>query len=270
MSGSRQAALKSLAAGTLLAIGSTAQAIPVDLELSLVIDVSGSVSDAEYDLQMDGYAAAFRDAGIQSAILGGPNGAIAVNGVFFASSAAESIPFTLLDSATAIDAFADTLDTFARPFGGGTDIFDGTNLAVTTFGTETGGAANGFESTRQVIDVSGDGTDSVSANQAARDNALAAGVDAINGIAIESGPTSTTITDFYRDNVIGGTGSFVITATGFDTFGDGIRTKLEAEIQQPPNDPPVPGVPEPSALALFGIGMLGFGAASLRRRRQLV
>lgn len=236
-----------------------AKAVPVDLELSLVIDVSGSVNTSEYNLQMDGYANAFRDSAIQNAILNGTNGAIATNVIFFASSASVGIPFTLLDSQSAINAFADTLDNFARPFSGLTDIFDGINLAVPQFGDETGGTANGFESPRQVIDVSGDGASSASPTQAARNNALAAGVDTINGIAIENSPTSTFITDFYQNNVIGGTNAFVATAAGFDAFGAAVRNKLRVEIVGGP-------IPEPSTFALFGFGLMGLALAWRRRR----
>ena len=55
---------KFLAAVSFSALASTASAVPVDLGLSLVIDVSGSVSGSEYDLQMDGYANAFRSAAV--------------------------------------------------------------------------------------------------------------------------------------------------------------------------------------------------------------
>jgi len=237
--------------------------MPVDLELSLVIDVSGSVNTSEYNLQRDGYANGLRDAANKTAIVGGTEGAIAVNAVFFSSSAQESIPFTLLDSVTAINSFADTLGNFSRPFSGGTTIASGINLAVGTFGSETGGAGSGdtFLSSRQVIDVSGDGTSFGPTTQAARDAAIAAGIDAINGLAIENSPNSTVITDFYRDNVIAGTGAFVETATGFDTFDQAVGAKLKREIIDSNPNPPPPGpnpVPEPSTLVCWiGLGLLG-------------
>ena len=48
--------LKKLAAAAAIAVGSmgSAYAIPVALELSLVIDVSGSISAAEYNTQRAG------------------------------------------------------------------------------------------------------------------------------------------------------------------------------------------------------------------------
>src|SRR4051812_45269262 len=57
----------------------------VDLALVLVTDVSRSIDDAEYALEKDGYASAFTNDQVISAIRNGPLGVIAVAYVEFAS-----------------------------------------------------------------------------------------------------------------------------------------------------------------------------------------
>ena len=50
----------------------------IDLALALAIDISGSIDPDEAHLQRQGYVDAFRNPAIVKAILGGPNGRIAV------------------------------------------------------------------------------------------------------------------------------------------------------------------------------------------------
>ncbi|TVO56108.1 DUF1194 domain-containing protein [Denitromonas halophila] len=246
---------KIFAALAFSAVASTASAVPVDLGLSLVIDVSGSVDTAEYNLQMDGYANAFRSAAVQSNILGGTNGQIGVNVVFFDSNfySTSLDAFTILDSTSAINAFADILDVFARPGSGGTSIYTGTNRAVSLLTAAT----SGIETTNMVIDVSGDGTSSSSSDQAARNAAAALNIT-INGLAIEANATSTSITNYYTNNVVTGDG-FVETAADFSDFQRAVENKLRIETAPPGNQIPLPGT-----LALLGLGMAGLAAVRKR------
>jgi hypothetical protein len=76
----------------------SASALPVDVELSLVIDASGSINAQEYLLQMQGYTDAFRNAAVQQAIWDGTYGRIAVNTILFESDSQLALDWMLIDS----------------------------------------------------------------------------------------------------------------------------------------------------------------------------
>ena len=59
--------MKTLAAA--IWMGTAAAALTCDVELILTVDVSGSINEEEYRLQMDGLAAALDDAAIGDALV---------------------------------------------------------------------------------------------------------------------------------------------------------------------------------------------------------
>lgn len=250
------------AAGLALVVSGPAHAVPVDLELSLVIDTSGSVNATEYTLQYQGYVDAFNSAAVQSAIAGTTNG-IAVNVLQFNTSASTQIGWTHLTNATDAGNFATAIaalfTTNVTTGGGATDIAEGIDLGVTEI------LNNSFEGDRLVIDVSGDGQQNqthdglsgTAAVQAQRNIAEGAGIT-INGLPILNDVP--TLDTYYTNNVIT-TDGFVLAADSFEDFRAAVETKVLAEITD------TTPVPEPGMLIIFGLGLAGLGFA--RRKRAV-
>src|SRR5262245_49373813 len=97
----------------------------VDLQLVLAVDASGSVDQQRFELQMQGYVAAFRDPRVLQAIQAGATQAIAVTMVQWTGPALQIqvLPWTLINDATTAQAFAAAIAaTPRRLFSGGTSL----------------------------------------------------------------------------------------------------------------------------------------------------
>jgi hypothetical protein len=209
---------------------------PVDLLLVLASDVSRSVDQAKFQLQREGYAAAITDKRVLEAITAGRTRRIAVTFVEWSGVTSQRvvIDWTVIDGADAARKFSDQLIELPRSFAERTSISGGIDFAMGVL------ARAPFETPRRTIDVSGDGTNNSGRDVAlARDEALAKGVT-INGLVILSerpmpwNPEHTNppggLAEYYKTNVIGGPGAFVVVAENFNSFGQAIVKKLIAEI----------------------------------------
>ena len=197
----------------------------VDLQLVLAVDASGSVDQRRFELQRQGYVAAFRDPRVLHAIQSGGTQAIAVTMVQWTGPALQIqvLPWTLINDATTAQAFAAAIvATPRRLFSGGTSISGVIDYAVPLL-RETP-----FQGTRRIIDISGDGSNNRGRPAAsARDDAVRAGI-VINGLpilALEPG-----LERYFAGHVIGGPGAFVIAAENYETFADAILKKLIREM----------------------------------------
>ena len=209
---------------------------PVDVALVLLTDVSRSIDDSEFLLEKKGYATAFTDPQVISAIQGGTNGRIAVAYVEFSSSdqVKTVLDWTVLSDAASAAAFADKISAQPRSSYGRTAISSGIDQAAEMIGS------GGFGDARKVIDVAGDGTNNAGRPiEEARDAAVAADIT-INGLTIiNDHPVSYIyahvqppggLPNWYRANVTGGVGSFVLEVHDFNTFGEAMSRKLLNEI----------------------------------------
>jgi hypothetical protein len=200
----------------------------VDVELVLAVDVSLSMDEQSYRLEMQGYADAFRNPAVQEAIQMGGTGRVAVALMQWSGYGTYrvSVGWTKLDCAGDAEGLAQSIEHAPRMPGGSTSISGAIDKALALFD------GNGFDGARRVIDISGDGRNNNGRNpDAARTAALAQGM-VINGLPIASGEPG--LEEYYRNNVIGGPGSFIVVAKDFDDFGQAITKKLIAEIANLP------------------------------------
>ena len=219
---------------------SRAQGLPVDLELILAIDCSGSVDEVEAQLQRQGYIAALTSERVLNAIHSGENRRIAVAYFEWAGETYQRtiVDWMIIEDAASAKAVTDRIA--ASPYVAirWTSISAAIDYAVGLFGRSP------FEGKRRVIDISGDGKNNNGGNVVtARDRALATGVT-INGLPIlnsrEGGfgggysgrgfPSDPDLDSYYQNFVIGGPGAFMVPAESFDTFATAIQSKLIREI----------------------------------------
>ncbi|MBL6455107.1 DUF1194 domain-containing protein [Belnapia sp. T6] len=231
-----------LAMPAILRAGRARASTPVDVELVLAVDVSRSVDPEEQELQFSGYEAAFRDRRLIEGIAGGPVGAIAVTMFTWSDWHIQNtvVPWMLLDGAPACHRFADAVANAPRRTWLYTSISGAMDYAAKQFG-------QGFEGTRKVVDISGDGVNNSGRPVAeAREEALAQGI-VLNGLAVlDRSPPPAALSSalppldtYYRQEVIGGPGAFLVVAEGFQAFEAAVRRKIIREIAAVPAPGPV-------------------------------
>ena len=215
----------------------------VDLLLILAADVSRSIDSAKFQLQREGYAAAISDPRVLDTIRSGHNGRIGLSFVEWSGVGAQHVVIdwmTIGDTATAKD-FGDRLIEAPRSFADRTSISGAIDFAMGEFDLAP------FQSARRTIDISGDGTNNAGRDvTAARDDAVGKAVT-INGLVILSdnpmswNPDHTNpsggLDNYYRNNVVGGPGAFVMVAQNFNSFGQAIIAKMIVEVAQA-HEPP--------------------------------
>jgi uncharacterized protein DUF1194 len=232
----------------------------VDLALALGIDISGSIDPDEAKLQRQGYVMAFRDPVIVRAILGGPNGRIAVAYYEWSDSWMQKllIDWTLLDSEQAIEAFAQRLDDAPLSIARRTSISGAIRYAIPLFGRSP------YEPQRKVLDISGDGSNNDGGlvtdmrYEALKEKIVINGLPIMNDRPNPFGfPAEEDLDRYYLACVTGGPRSFVEAARNFEDFPRAVRKKLLQEVADrgPHSD--------------FDVGSLGGGLGPLPAGTQL-
>lgn len=228
-----------LALALLAAHWATAAPAACRLALVLALDVSGSVDEREYVVQLNGVATALEHPDVMAALLEFPDVPVAL-AIFEWSSASyqrEILGWTMLEDEAAISGVVGRLRGWQRrPAPEATGL--GAALRHAAGLLRTGPAC-----WAQTIDVSGDGKNNdwpVPADLKASGelagvtvNALAIGQELLRG-----GDTRrlgiAELTAYFHAQLIQGPGAFVEVALGYDDYANAMTRKLLREISAPP------------------------------------
>jgi hypothetical protein len=226
--------LAALVAGFLGIGGGRAET--VDLLLILAADVSRSIDDVEFNLQRKGYAAALSDPKVLAAIASGPNRSIAVSFVEWSDTLDQKVvvDWTTIHDGEDAAVVGSAILKAPRSFASRTSISGAIYFSLGQF------VSSAPSADRRIIDISGDGTSNAGPPVTeARDQAVEKGIT-INGLAIINTQTRPGFTmhtqppgglpKYYKENVIGGPGAFLLVVENFDTFSEAITRKLVSEI----------------------------------------
>jgi len=215
-------ALAVTAATPLAAFGGSDRA---DLALVLALDASGSVDDTRFKLQREGIAAALESEELAVAVSMGVNRTIEVAVIEWAEEQRVVVPWTVLHGRADLTALASRVRGASRSW-----VHTMTNPGGCITAAENLFGAEPVPADRRVIDVSGDGRQNTGelGTAEARDAAVSHAVT-VNGLPITCGDEPE-LDDWYRTNVIGGPGAFLMVANGYEAFAEAFRQKLALEV----------------------------------------
>src|SRR5439155_9232240 len=210
----------------------TLSAAEVDVAIVLAADMSGSINQSEAALEREGYASALESADVLEVIKEGAQGKVAVTYLEWSSSGSSEtrLDWAILTDAKDASLIAEVIRRKsererAGPHGEKTSISYAIDVSVDAFDKLP------VRASRRMIDISGDGTNNDGPPiEDSRRRALQKAI-VINGLPIgydvENGET---IPEYYERHVIGGPGSFMVTANSAAEFRRAITYKLAREL----------------------------------------
>jgi hypothetical protein len=228
-----------LAAALLFGRAGLAGEIVTDANLVTGLDISYSVDSAAMQRQLESMARAVRSPELLAAIRRGPNGRIGFAAFVWHQRQFEVVPWTVIASerdaegvALALEArivVNAELEAYRSKSGRLTDL----SRAIDHAGALLAAAPAGG---RWVVNIIGNGADNMGEAAApARDRLLDAGAT-VNGVVFGSDPAAP---DYFRQQVVGGTGAFLIAADGSAAALEVMRRKFLKDL--------VAGAPRPPA-----------------------
>ena len=210
--------------GLLVGLLPSASSAACSIALALTVDVSGSINEREYRLQMDGLAAALRDPTVADALI---SSEVALMLVQWSGGSRQevSVGWQRMLTLDDVESFAVNVGQTTRSWAVySTGIGNALLFTSAQFGPVS-------DCEHKVIDVSGDGYSNEGASPLEVSKMLAEQGFQINGLAIEDDEFE--LTEYYKYNVIGGPAAFVLTAETYADYPRTIWRKLLSELIVP-------------------------------------
>ncbi|MEM9059938.1 MAG: DUF1194 domain-containing protein [Pseudomonadota bacterium] len=202
------------------------QARACALELILAVDVSGSIDEREFTLQMEGTASAFEHPSMVTAVEAQEGGVQIILTQWSGRTRQRIVTdWHLIEDADSMAEFANSIRRGGRLWRNySTAIGEALEHAMRVGGTVPQTCQ------RRVVDVSGDGISNEGRAPRAMADELARQGYTVNGLVIRG--DSPDPVEYYRRNVIAGPRSFIEVANGFEDYPNAILRKLLREIEQ--------------------------------------
>lgn len=223
-------------AGSLLCVGGAVwqafgdEPAPVDSIVITGLDVSSSINAVETQLQIDGVAQALRSPAVLRAIQAGRHGRVAFCVFVWADGA-----YPVVLSWRAIASQADADAAAAEIQGRLTSIIGAEAASIGTLTNLSGALDHArelltgapFRAERRLVNIIGNGEDNVGVGPEAARAALLGMGATINGVVVGGDPA---VMLYYRSQVIGGRGAFVLSADKAETLAQDFTMKFVNEI----------------------------------------
>lgn len=203
--------------------------------LSLALDVSSSVDDAEYRLQLDGVMAALNAPSVQDILFMQPDAPIRLHVYEWSGPINQTIivPWTAITTRDDLDRVTDALQRHQRGVAAPTTAIGSAILAGFSYLEEN------RDCWKRTLDISGDGeTNTGPPPESITEDQRPVGV-VVNGLVIGAGDLHGAdlpfvdikqLTSYYLTNVIRGPGAFVEVALGYEAYAATMERKLLREL----------------------------------------
>lgn len=242
------------------------RAANVDTELVILVDAQ-TYSASDFNLIIENVAQSFERQDFIDSVMNGIYGKMATSVMLYNLSGQQvATTWTELSTPQQFASFAQTVRSITYPNRGGNVSY----AAAITAATNSINSSS-FVGTTQQITLIDDATGFYSADPAgtlaARNSALAAGVDLINAIVFDAAYRETEIANFYNTNVVNQPGGVTLVSSPQGGPKSSLDlSQISASITTQISEPTIAisAVPEPSGFLFMGAAML-IGAGFRRR-----